>query len=458
MTLSPPPLINKLCHHDGRFREAVAAGWRCWLAAPVVFVALLSQHADAQEIPRPSYARQKQRTVLPTVSNFRIGEVLMRVDARLTTQFTDNVDLSSTPTADLIVNPEVGINATWAVTKLNTIRFRAAVGYAYYLNSDRLNRQTMTISPDSALSFDVYAGDVKINFHNQFSLQQEALSQGALSGVAQIERFSNTAGISVLWDTNDVIWNLGYDHYTFLTLGGANSSSGSVADTLGTLDHSTDQISASVAVKLSSALIGGIEGTAAYSDFPEQPDSNYSAISAGPYFEMQLTKYTHVFVSGGYKGYFSGANAVGSVSVTPSTAAQPSQGDPSGYYANLSFMHRLNRYYSDRLDFAHTDDVDALGGHTQTDSIRYAGSWRINRRLSMGVSLFYEDVTILAGSALGGSVASNYNRVGASVSTGFLLTEHTDLSLSYQFTKKEAERASESYSQNTVTISLGYRF
>jgi len=186
---------------------------------------MFSQHADGQEIPRPSYARQKQKTALPTVSNFRIGEVLMRVDARLTTQFTDNVDLSATPKADVLVNPEVGINATWAVTKLNTIRFRTAVGYAYYLNNPTLNRQTTTISPDSALSFDVDAGDVKINFHNQFSLQQEALSQGSLSNVATIERFTNTAGVSVLWDTNDVVWNLGYDHYNFLTLGGANSSS-----------------------------------------------------------------------------------------------------------------------------------------------------------------------------------------------------------------------------------------
>ena len=172
---------------------------------------------------------------------------------------------------------------------------------------------------------------------------------------------------------------------------------------------------------------------------------------------MQLTKYTHVFLSGGYKGYYSGANAVGSVAVN-STAAQPSQGDPTGYYANVAFVHRLNRYYSDRLDLVHLDDVDALGGHTTTDAIRYSGNWRVNRRLALGLSLFIEDVQILAGSALGGTVASDYNRVGATLSTGYQVTEHLDLSLSYQFYKKNAQRASESYSQNSVTISLGYRF
>ncbi len=453
-----PPLIKTRCLPGSRVREAVVSGWRCWLMVPMAFGAMLAQQAGAQEIPRPSYARQKQRTVLPTVSNFRIGEVLMRVDAHLSTQFTDNVDLSQTPKSDLLMNPEIGVNATWAVTKLNTLRFRAAVGYAYYLNSPLLNRQTMTISPDSALSFDIYAGDVKINLHNQFSLQQDAISQGSLSGVATVERFTNTAGFSVLWDTNDVVWNVGYDHYNFITLGGANSSSGSVASTLSTLDHSTDQVSVSVAVKLSTVLIGGIEGTAGYSDYPEQTDSNYSAISFGPFFEMQLTKYTHVFMSGGYKGYYSGANAVGSVAVSSATAAQPSQGDPTGYYANVGFVHRLNRYYSDRLDFSHSDDVDALGGHSATDTIRYSGSWRVNRRLALGIGLFIEDVRILAGSALGGTVASDYSRVGASLSTGYQLTEHLDLALSYQYFRKTAERESESYSQNSVTISLGYRF
>ncbi|MEO6786682.1 MAG: hypothetical protein ABI318_11160, partial [Chthoniobacteraceae bacterium] len=281
-----------------RSRRTGAFRSRGWLAFAMALAALLSQQADGQEIPRPSYARQKERTALPTVSNFKVGEVLLRVDAHMTTEFTDNVDQSKVAKADMIFTPEIGISGTWAVTKLNTLRFRTAIGYAYYLNSSNLNRELLTISPDSALSFDVYAGDVKVNFHDQLSLQTETYNQGSLSGIAQLERFTNTAGFSILWDTNDVVWNLGYDHYNFITVGGANSSSGTTAAAISTLDHSTDQISASIAVKLSSVLIGGIESTAAYSDYPKQTESNFSAISAGPYFEFQLTSYTHVFLSG----------------------------------------------------------------------------------------------------------------------------------------------------------------
>ena len=427
-------------------------------AVPFALLALLSGHADGQEIPRPSYARQKEKTALPTISNFKIGEVLLRVDAHLTTEFVDNVDASSTPKADLIVTPEVGISATWAVTKLNTLRFRGGLGYSYYFNSPRLNRQTTTINPDSALSFDVYAGDVKINFHDQFSLQQEAISQGTLSGVAQIERFTNTIGTAVLWDTNDVVWNLGYDHFNFLTLGGANSSSGATATAISNLDHSTDQISASSSVKMSSVLIGGVEGTEAYSDYPKSPDSNFTSISAGPFFEFQLTRYTHVFLSGGYKGYFAGANAPGSVSVSSTSAAQVAAGNPGGVYANFSLVHRLNRYYSDRLELSHTDEVEALSGHVQSNSARYSGNWRVNQTVSLGTGLFFDDVHVVSGSALGGSVASDFIRYGATLNTGYRISQHVGVSLAYQFLKKEAVRSSESYVQNRITISLGYQF
>ena len=452
-----PAILPRRRNADNFFPGA--SGDRRWLVAAVVCAGCLASHAGAQEVPRPSYARQVEKKALPTIANFKVGEVLLRVDASVTTTFTDNVDLTQKGKADVILSPQVGISATWAVTKLNTLQFRAGLGYSYYVNNPTLNRQTTTITPDSALTFNVYAGDVKISFHDQFGLQQETTSQGTLSGLAQIERFTNTAGFSVLWDTNDVIWNFGYDHFNFITLGGANSSSGAAAASYSTLDHSTDQFSVSIATKIGAAVILGGEGTVSYSDYPKQSASNFSSISAGPFVEVQLTKYTHMFLSGGFKGYYTGANAPGSVSVG-TTAAQPASGDPTGYYANLSFVHRMNRYYSDQLVFSHTDDVEGLSGHTQANAVRYQSNWQFNRKMSLGTSLFFEDVRVLSGSALNGSggVASNFHRFGGTLGTSYAISDHLGLSLGYQYLKKQAVRATESYSQNNVTFSLGYRF
>ncbi len=435
-----------------------AAGDRRWLAAAVACAGCLVFHAGAQEVPRPSYARQVEKTALPTIANFKVGEVLLRVEASVSATFTDNVDLTRNGKSDLIFSPQVGIGATWAVTKLNTLQFKMGLGYSYYMNNPNLNRQTTTITPDSALTFNVYAGDVKISFHDQFGLQQETTSQGTLNGLAQVERFTNRAGFTVLWDTNDVIWNFGYDHFNFITLGGGNSSSGTAAASYSRLDHSTDQFSASIATKVNEAMIIGFEGTMAYSDYPKQSESNFTSVQAGLFSEIQLTRYTHLFMSAGVKRYYVGANAPGSVTVG-TVAAQPAGGDPTGFYGSLSFVHRMNRYYSDQLNISHSDDVEALSGHVKVNSVRYQSLWQFNRRMTLATVIFFEDVQVLAGSALsGGGVASDYRRFGATFGTDVKVSEHVGMSLRYEYLKKQAARATEGYMQNSVTFSLGYRF
>lgn len=430
-----------------------ARGW-----IPLCMFFALAANAHAQEVARPSQARQKGQTALPTGGNFRVGEVVLRVDARMSVEYTDNVDTSQIAKPDVILTPSVGISAIWVVSRLNTLRLSTSIGYASHLNYPNLDRQTLTISPDSALSLDMFIGDVKFNLHNQFSIAQEAYNQGSLSGVAQIERFTNTLGFSILWDTNDIVWNLNYDHYTFLTLGGANSSSGTVASNISAYDHSTDQVSASAVFRLNSSLLGGIESVFFMADYPEHSASNYSGIGAGIFFESQLTKFSHLNVAGGLKSYTAGETAPGSVALSSATSAQPASGNPSGVYFNASINHRLNRFYSDQIALGHTDDIDALNGHTKTNYVRYSGNWLVNTKTTLGIGAFWEDATVIAGSALGGTVPSDYRRYGFSLSTSLQISEHLDLGLSYQFLKKQAERATENYVQNRFTITLGYRF
>ncbi len=80
------------------------------------------------------------------------------------------------------------------------------------------------IAPDSVLSFDVYIGDFKINFHDQFSYQQDPASIGSLSNVVNFNRFQNIAGIGGVWDLNKLILTLSYDHINFFSDSLENSS------------------------------------------------------------------------------------------------------------------------------------------------------------------------------------------------------------------------------------------
>jgi hypothetical protein len=423
----------------------------CRILAAGLLVLAGSLSASAQEVPRPSLTRQKTQQALPTVGNLRVGPVILRVDANLTTEFVDNVNLGAVSQSDLIVTPSVGVTAIWPMTRQNTLRFRASVGYQYYTQNSDLNRPNFLVSPDSALSFDVYVGDFRLNFHEQFSIQQDTSGQGT-AGVAILSRFTNTIGASVLWDLNEMIWTIGYDHFDFITIGSAANSQGDLALNTNQLDHTTDQVAASGAFKLSSIAIGGLEAALSTSSYPDSPSADFTSFTIGPFLEYQLTHYTHLYLSGGYKWYDGSPGAVGSTTAAPQTGSTP------GYYGIVSIVHTLNRYYRDRLDFGHSDEVDAFNGRAKSNFVRYSATWDLNQKLSLGFGASYARVNQVSGNLFNGSNPEIYSLIGASFNTGYQLTEHVNLGLTYRYTNKDSNLIGLSYSQNSLILSLGYRF
>ena len=271
-------------------------------------------------LPSPA---QYTTTTLPTFYNVKAGPVLFRVDASLRTDYVDNVNLSSGKNgspieSDEIIAPTLGIDALWTITPLNTLHLHTTLGYTKYINNPRLDSSAVLVSPDSVLSFNIYTGDFKINLHEQFSYQEDPVGVGAVTNVEKFGRFTNDAGIGVLWDANDLIATLGYDHSDFIATG-AVSSSGANVDT-SSLSYDVDEVTASTFFQFMSNLGGGLEATASYVSYRlgSQPDATRASI--GPFVEFQLSRYTKIAASGGYQGTFS-SPAVAPQTKTGRTAA-----------------------------------------------------------------------------------------------------------------------------------------
>jgi len=408
----------------------------------------------AQEIPRPSLAREYRQPQGPPDYNAKIGHVYLTLDAGVRATYTDNVFYSDANKAsDFSINPQIGVDVTWPVTSANTLRLNTTIGYTKYLNHRELDSANLTLAPDSALTFDIYVGDFKIGLHDQFSIQQDPVgSGGSLSGIARLPRFTNTAGFNVLWDANDLIWTVGFDHYNFTTLGSATGVSDVDAATLASLDHTTDQISSSVKYQVTPVEFAGLEGTLSYSNYPNSSSANFSSFSAGPFVDAQLTHFTHLYLSGGFKGYSSNSGE-------PAAAGGSGGGGVTGgYYASAIFTHRLNHHYTDRLEIGHDDEADALSGRTAMNYVRYSSVWDINHSLSFVFGLFFEDTHESTGTPALGLAPADYRRFGCVVSTGYKLTEHVHVSLSYEFSKKDSTDPNQSYTQNQESIAFEYRF
>jgi hypothetical protein len=424
--------------------------------------------AEAQEIPRPSLSRRKESAPsLTRPYNLKIGPAAFTASAGLGLEFVDNLNLTSEDSSgDFIIRPAVSVAAVWQVTKLNSLDLSTTLGYTKYLDHPDLDSQSALISPDSAIRLNLFVGDVKIIFHERFSLQEDPITDGSVSGVAKLGRFTNTIGVALLWDLNDVIWSIGYDHLNYVTTGNTGTTNRSTNSNFSLLDHSTDQVSTSAMVKLGPTTDLGLEATAGYSRYPKNPENDATTFTLGPVLDIQLTRYTHLTLGGGYTLYSTesgegGASpdmvstqeftGIGGATVAP--RSNPRGGDGDGYYLNLALQHRLNRSYQDQLAIGREFQIGLLSERTETTFINYSSSWYLSQRFSLASALFYENVRQTTRTAL-----SDFRRYGAVFSTSYLLTRKMNVGISYQFTRKTADVASQDYTQNRLSLQFGYQF
>ena len=148
----------------------------------LLFAALLgSSSAFAQEAVRPSLAgeaaAEARRQSLDRIPyNLLVGPVRFRVSATAGLEYNDNINIAEVNTQeDFIFRPSVNLNMLWPVTQLNTLRFDLGVGYAFFLDHSENNTNGVLLTPGSALSFDIFVGDFRINFHDGFSLEQDPI-------------------------------------------------------------------------------------------------------------------------------------------------------------------------------------------------------------------------------------------------------------------------------------------
>src|SRR5882724_4490336 len=242
------------------------------VCAPIV----RSQDAVRPSLAGEAAAEARQQDIEHIPYNLLVGPVRFRFSATFGVEYNDNINLSDegtavvvTPTGpvllttkkedDVILRPAINFNAIWPVTQLNTLRLDIGLSYAIYCQHSNDNTNGVLISPGSQLSFDVFVGDFRINFHERPSLQQDPIAELALSNVVDYGRFENTVGVSVLWDLNKAVVTLGYDHYTYI----------STTSRFDYLDRNAEELSGTVDIALTSTTSAGLESYAVFNYYSQ---------------------------------------------------------------------------------------------------------------------------------------------------------------------------------------------
>ncbi len=392
----------------------------------------------AQDAVRPSLAGEasaeaRRQSIEKIPYNLLAGPIRFRFSATFGVEYNDNINLAEVNKQDdFIIRPQMNINAIWPITQLNTLKLDIGLGYSFYLDHPSNDTNGVLIAPGSAIGFDVFVGDFRINFHDRISLEQDPVSEIALSNVVDYGRFQNTAGVSVLWDLNKAVATFGYDHYNYV----------STTSAFDYLNHNSEELSGSIYFTATNTTGIGLESNAVFTYYDQNFLNNSTTFSAGVFLETQVTNYLKVRVAGGYQGiWFDSGGGV------------MDNNDLNDFYANILISHRVNSVLTHSIAAGHETQLGLNSNYIMLNYVRYTASWNIIRNTLLSTEFFYEDAD-----DSGGIFSEHAQRIGGALTIGYQLTQHVTLGARYQYTTKDSDQPLRSYDQNRVSLDGTYSF
>jgi hypothetical protein len=428
----------------------------------------------AQDAVRPSLAGEaayesRQQDVSRIPYNLMAGPIRFRLGASVGVEYNDNIRyaddgsalvtppgggppflVKSEPQDDVIITPNVTLDAIWPVTQLNTLRLDLGLGYSFYLDHPHDDTNGVLISPKSQLAFDIFVSDFRINLHDKFQLGQDPIVEGALSNVVNYGRFENTGGLSVLWDLNKLLLDVGYDHYNYI----------STTSAFDYLNRNSEIVYGSAAFVATPTITLGAEGNAVFTRYDQSVLNNNEDYSVGGFVEASLTSNLKVRAAGGYQWIDFDHNFV-TFFVGPFAFMVPDHKDLSDYYVNGLIAHQINATISQTVSAGHENQLGVNSNFITLNYVRHTLSWNLIRNTLLSTEFFYEDAKEsggFAGFTVGSTGGEHFQRIGGAVTLGYQLTPHVTLGARYQGTSKDSNLLLRDYNQNRISVDGTYSF
>ena len=404
------------------------------LCVPIFLAALgttRAQEALRYSLTGEAAAVQRGRQKEGQPYSLEAGDLKLLIRPSLDIAYNSNINLyENDAKSDGILRPMLQLNADYPITELNTLNVNVGVGYEFYFQHDEYS--SLVLTPGSQLSFDIYIKDLWINIHDTFYYQQDPAIDPSVSGSERYGGFYNTAGLSGVWDLDDIVLSLGYDHYTFI-------SSTSQYDYL---DRGTELPVGRAGFRFSSAVTAGLEATGSFNRYDQSLLNNSTGFSVGGYADWQVGEYLKVTPHAGYAAYYFDQTSL-------SLQAQ----DQDAWYFGLGVAHRLNEKVSYTLNAGHELRLGIYSDLVDAWYVRPYVNLRVIKDVTLTLGAPYEH-----GQYKGGGQNDKYDWFGGSVGLGYQLMEKLTTSLTYRFTIRDSSADDSSYTQNLVELRFSYQF
>jgi hypothetical protein len=415
-----------------------------WAAGALLLLPGTLTPARGQEAVRMSIASaeaaEARRRVATTIGyyNLQLGPTAWNFGTGLGVEYNSNVNLvEQNPEWDFIFRPQLNTRMLWPVSEQNSINLALGAGYSAYVRNPTLDRAFIT--PDSGLSFDLYAGDFWINLHDRFSITEDTYQDPSVAGSGNYSQLQNALGFTTAWDLNKAIVRVGYDHVNYDTLNGDNGQNFS-----GQPSGYSEVFSSSAGYYLKPAMLLGVELGGSLITYTttttNTPYSNANQWNVGGFYDTPVSEYIHLIAHAGYTVY------------SPESSGATTASDFSGMYGQLDITHRVNQYVEYTLSGGRNISVAFAGGTIDRYFARWQAGWKIVRKVTLGTSFSYEHGTELD---VGGET---YNQYGPGISLSRAITAKLTSSLGYQYYWRDSNQPNRNYTVNVVSLNLNYTF
>jgi hypothetical protein len=361
------------------------------------------------------------------------GDFRLLLTPTFNSYWNDNINTaSSNPQSDYILEPMLGLNASYPLTDRNVLRLNTAIGYDFYV--EHPNYSGVRILAGSLLSFDTYVQDFRFNVHDRFDYTQSPSTEASVANTAEYGGLDNFAGASALWDLEDIVLTLGYDHENFV-------SSSSQFD-YG--NRASELLVSRAGFHFHPALIVGVEGAGSLTTYDQTTTlNNNDGYSVGLYGDWQPGHYTHVQLRGGYTEYFF-------QQAGPTLPAF----DANGWYVGLTVIQDITETISYSFSAGHEIRLGIRANNVEDWYIRPSINWKLLKDLTFSTSLGYENGQQLLATQPPSSESYGWFYLGLDANYG--LTKKLIVGLTYRLTERASNLSSRGYAQNLVGLRLSY--
>jgi hypothetical protein len=378
---------------------------------------------------------------------FRAGPFSGTGDVGLGYSYNDNANTVGTTTTGISklssnqIFENLDLNLAWVLSPLNRIdvQFDGQLQQNFYSNGTNVLNLAIQASQ---IRFQVTVGDVLLQTYEQFALLQDPVLDPTIAGATNLNRLTNTLGISAsvpLYRAQAGL-ELDYTYSDILGIGGTGSSGtgssgpgSSIAASEAAIVRNSLHVGGNFGFEIAPSLTLGVELNGSHNTGAGAFDTN--VISGGGFLRGNLTRLIEVDTGAGV--------LIGEGPVVN----QPQ------YYVYLSARHQISRNLQLLVGASHDVDFSSGDGVALDNNFYFSAQLQASRRWTVEVSPF-----VNFGDVIAGTVPGRFTQYGVTVDSVYLLGGHISVDFNYRYAKREGEGSSASYGQNLFTFSVKYVF